>query len=174
MSHPRMEPRAPWCSQPHLGAVSALTQWQVCLILCSVTPLFPHVLQHFRRLARVSHPNSGLTWTYLGGKKQHARKTYLKHCETVVLLKTTEEFKKIPEQSRLRAGGYSERLFLPLTQLSQHPTLLPSTFLNFLDFLLVALRESILGVGFWLASRWASTSRFLSLGFAFSAKLRVH
>lgn len=62
---------------------------------------------------------------------------------------------------------------MPLTQLSQHPTLLPSTFLNFLDFLLVALREAILGVGFWLASRWASTSRFLSLGFAFSAKLRV-
>lgn len=36
------------------------------------------------------HPNSGLTWTYLGGKKQQARKTCLKHCEIVVLLKTTE------------------------------------------------------------------------------------
>lgn len=32
-----------------------------------------------------------------------------------------------------RAGGYFESLFLPLTQLFQHPTLLlPSTFLNFL------------------------------------------
>lgn len=56
MSHPRMEPRAPWCSQPHLGAVSALSQWQVCLTLCSITPPFPHVLQHLRLLTRVSTP----------------------------------------------------------------------------------------------------------------------
>lgn len=70
--------------------------------------------------------------------------------EIVVLWRTTR-LKKFPEQSCLE-----QRLFwvyfLPLTQLSQHPTLLPSTFLNFLDFLLVALRGSILGRRSWSAS----------------------
>lgn len=96
-------------------------------------------------------------------------------CITESKNKGNNEASKISWTELSRAGGYFEPLFLPLTQLFQHPTLLlPSTFLNFLDFLLAALPESILGVRAGSAPRQASTSHFPSRGFAFSAELWAH